>query len=249
MASIRYGAGIVDARGSISGQTFSRNANGAYIRARIAGTNPGTEEQTQARSRFGSISSAWRSLTKPQADSWIEAAKTTIGAYTDRLGQPSQYTGQQLFNKLNNVRALFGDSVLRSAPVAEPFAQVGLDAAVVEFDGTTGDFEEMNLIVSMGLGETQDLLIYTSGEVGMGVQRPASAPRIFLGALQGESAGSIDVLPLWLARGLEEKKKNGGGDNPPPDSRIYFWIVPASAKTGQTDAELVVSTTPVEAAP
>lgn len=249
MASIRYGAGIVDARGSISGQTFSRNANGAYIRARITGTNPGTEEQTAARSRFGSISSAWRSLTKPQADSWIDAAKTTLGAYTDRLGQPSQYTGQQLFNKLNNVRALFGNVPLNSAPVPEPFSQVGLDAAVVEYDATTLDFETMNLEVTMRPGQTQDLLVYTSGEVGMGVNRPAAAPRIFIGALTGQSAGTVNVLPLWLARGLEDKKKKNGQGDPPPDSRIYFWIVPASEKTGQTDAELVVSTTPIEAAP
>lgn len=249
MASIRYGAGIVDARGSISGQTFSRNANGAYIRARVAGTNPATQEQTQARTRFGTISSAWNSLTKPQADSWIEAAKGTLGAYTDRLGQSSQYTGQQLFNKLNNVRALFGNPPLVSAPVAEPFAQVGLASATVEYDDTTHDFEEMSLLISMGLGETSDLLIYTSGEVSMGVNRPKSANRIFLGAVTGEAAGSLDVLPLWLARGLEDKKKNGGAEDPPPDSRIFFWVVPANEKTGQTDAELVVSTSPVEAAP
>ena len=247
MASIRYGAGIVDARGSISGQTFSRNANGAYIRARVAGTNPQTEEQTVNRTRFGTISTLWRSLTKEQADSWIEAAKGTLGAYTDRLGQASQYTGQQLFNKLNNVRQLFNPAaqLLTSAPVPEPIVEVSLDAAVVEYDPETGDFETMTLEVKMPGASTQSLLVYTSGEVGLGVNRPKSANRIFLGPVIDQAAGDLDVLPLWLARGLEKKKKNGGGEDPPPDSRIFFWLVPGDEKSGQTAGDLVISTQPV----
>lgn len=248
MASIRYGAGIVDARGSISGQTFSRNANGAYIRARVAGTNPQTEEQTINRTRFGTISTLWRSLTKEQADSWIEAAKGTLGSYTDRLGQSSQYTGQQLFNKLNNVRQLFnpGASMITSAPVPEPIAEVSLDAAVVEYDPVTHDFDAMNLELGIKGGGTQSLLVYTSGEVGLGVNRPKSANRIFLGPVVDQAAGTLDVLPLWEARGLDKKKKNGGSEDPPPDSRIFFWIVPGSDKTGQVAGDLVISTQPIE---
>lgn len=245
MASIRFGAGIVDARGSISGQTFSRNASGAYIRARVAGTNPRTEQQQQARQRFGAISSEWRALDVKQAQSWIDAAQTTLGRYVNRLGEQAQYTGQQLYSKLNNVRALFGNGPLLEAPLPESLTDVIVSSPVVEYDPATGEIETMTLTVAMGgAGRAQDLLIYTSGEVSPGLKRPASAPRIWIGAIEAQTSGTIDVLPLWLARGLPDKKKDGE-QNPPPDSRIYYWVVPASARTGQTAAEVLVSTAPV----
>ena len=40
MALVQYGGGIVDARGSIGGNTFSKCAGGHYMRARTKPVNP-----------------------------------------------------------------------------------------------------------------------------------------------------------------------------------------------------------------
>lgn len=114
--SIKYGGGIVDARGSLAGNTFSRNANGAYMRAKVAGTNPRTPSQTQQRNFFGAISAAYKDLTADQVAAWTEAAKGSLGAYTNRLGEASQYTANQLYMKLNTVLSSIGADTLDNPP-------------------------------------------------------------------------------------------------------------------------------------
>ena len=121
MASIRFGAGIVDARGSISGQTFSRNAGGAYIRARVTGTNPNTLRQQQVRQAFAQLSQGFSGLDAKTRDNWNDAARGPLGAYTNRLGEPSQYTGQQLYQSLNGIALSFGVS-LDTSPEPPPLA-------------------------------------------------------------------------------------------------------------------------------
>lgn len=132
MASVRFGAGIVDARGSISGQVFSRNANGAYIRARTAPTQPNTPAQTAQRIQFGSRSSSFATLTDAQVEAWDAAAKGELGAYTNRLGIPSQYTGAQLYNSLNGILDALGEARISDPPAV---------AMLPEFEAATFGIE------------------------------------------------------------------------------------------------------------
>jgi len=67
---------IGDLRGSIGGQTYSRNKAGAFIRQRVKPVNPQTVRQQNARYRFGNMSILFQSLTSAQKTCWENFAKT-----------------------------------------------------------------------------------------------------------------------------------------------------------------------------
>lgn len=67
---------IGDLRGSIGGQTYSRNKAGAFIRQRVKPVNPQTPRQQNARYRFGNMSILFQSLTTAQKNCWEDFAKT-----------------------------------------------------------------------------------------------------------------------------------------------------------------------------
>jgi hypothetical protein len=140
MASIRFGAGIVDARGSISGQTFSRNGNGSYIRARTAPVQPNTPAQTAARSAFGARSQAFAGLTQAQALGWEVAAQGELGAYTNRLGQPSQYTAPQLYNSVNGIRQAFGLAIADDVPTLASIPNAAFVDIAAEYSVGTDEY-------------------------------------------------------------------------------------------------------------
>ncbi|MBX9807971.1 MAG: hypothetical protein K2X95_09260 [Flavobacteriaceae bacterium] len=67
---------IGDLRGSIGGQTYSRNKAGAFIRQRVKPVNPQTVAQQTARYRFGNMSILYQSLNTTQKDCWEAFART-----------------------------------------------------------------------------------------------------------------------------------------------------------------------------
>lgn len=69
---------IGELRGSISGQTYSRNARGAYVRARVTGTNPNTVAQQNARTAFGSASTLFKSLNPTVKANFATFASTVF---------------------------------------------------------------------------------------------------------------------------------------------------------------------------
>lgn len=117
---ITFGAIVADARGKISGNVFSRNANGAYVRKNTAPINTSTTAQQSVRSIFGSIAQSWRDLTDAERDSWIQGAPDF--PQTDSLGNTVILTAQQLFSKLNNSLAQVGLDTLTT--LAQPSSYV-----------------------------------------------------------------------------------------------------------------------------
>jgi hypothetical protein len=91
---------VGDLRGSIGGNTYSRNRYGAYIRQRVKPVNPNTVAQSIARSIFSSISAGWRLLTQERRDYW-----NTLTTHKGALMTP--ISGQALFNMVNrNLKSL-----------------------------------------------------------------------------------------------------------------------------------------------
>ena len=56
---IKWGAGIIEGRGSIAGMTASRNKSGAIIRARTKPVNPRSDRQSEARVRIQVLAEYW----------------------------------------------------------------------------------------------------------------------------------------------------------------------------------------------
>jgi len=100
MARIKYSSVVADIRGSVGGVTFSRNANGAYVRNRSKGTNRKSVGQLTVRAIFTALTSAWRSLDPSSIATWVTNA--ALYPYKNKVGIASQYTGQQLYMKLNS---------------------------------------------------------------------------------------------------------------------------------------------------
>ncbi len=96
MATIRFGAGIVDARGSIGGTVFSRNRGGAYMRARTTPINPNTPRQGLVRADLSNVVALWSdSLSQANRDQWgVYAAAIPR---TNRLGETIFWTGFNTF--------------------------------------------------------------------------------------------------------------------------------------------------------
>lgn len=96
---IKWGMMMTDGRGKLGGQVASKNRAGAYIRTKVTPVNPQTVAQQNIRQLFGSIASAWRSLTQAQINGWNEA--TEFWQRTDIFGDLKKPSGFALFQRLN----------------------------------------------------------------------------------------------------------------------------------------------------
>lgn len=152
MAVIKFGGPVADARGSVAGNTYSRNKAGAYIRNRTKPVNPDTTLQQNVRNMFSSISSGWRSLTDEQRASWNLAGSGF--EQLNKLGDTYVPSGFQLYMLLNQTLNLVGVAPLTDAPVPEelPFvdgAGIELAAAAASLDtsGTLNDTANTSVIL------------------------------------------------------------------------------------------------------
>lgn len=117
MAKVKFGAMMVDARGKLGGQVFSKNRGGAYIRTKVTPSNPNSLSQSGVRSIFGSISSGWSSLTDQERASWNNAVDDY--KQTDVFGDLKTPSGKALYQRLNQNLLLSGQAQLDQAPGLE----------------------------------------------------------------------------------------------------------------------------------
>lgn len=117
MASILLGGGVTDIRGSIGGSTFSRNAAGNYIRARMKPVNKRSERQVARRANLAYLATYWsKGLSEQQRADWRAYAAGTI--WTNRLGQAMAVNGLAAFMRLNVLHRLIPSVVIDDAPTA-----------------------------------------------------------------------------------------------------------------------------------
>lgn len=106
---------IAQASGSLAGATFSRNKGGAYMRARVRGTNPNTLLQSRARSSLSRFASAFAGLTAAQRATWEQYAEEAV--HVNALGDAITQTGISLYIASNTLLELGGLSPVDVAPV------------------------------------------------------------------------------------------------------------------------------------
>jgi hypothetical protein len=191
MASVIFGGGVSEIRGSIAGQVFGRNANGATIRNRSTPINARTSRQVEVRNNLAGVAASWRDLTDAQRDGWIAAAPSF--PYTNRLGQTSQYTGQQLFNTLNMGLVSIGLGVLSSAPSPEStFGAIG--TTVMDVSAS-----EVEAQVSVPPGADWTVQAFSSGPVSAGVMRPNSVTFSLIESFAGDEL-TFNIFGTYTAR-------------------------------------------------
>lgn len=98
MALIKFGNIAADARGKVGGIVYSKNSSGAYVRQKVTPVNPRTASQSAVRALFGTISTAWKSLTAAAQNSFKVNAPLYVRLNV--FGDNAPLTGKQLFQKL-----------------------------------------------------------------------------------------------------------------------------------------------------
>lgn len=150
---VQYGGGIQDARGSIGGQTHSRNRFGNYVRARTTPVNPKSSRQNLIRAAISSLAQQWSNiLDQAQRDLWEVYADSITR--TNKLGQQIKLTGFNHFIRSNSIRLQSADSVILPGPTvltlpgADPVFEVEVDETnqeiSVTFDETLAWNQEDN---------------------------------------------------------------------------------------------------------
>ena len=165
---VRYGGGILDARGSIGGQVHSRNRYGSYVRARTTPVNPQSARQSAIRAIVAAVSSQWyTALSQAQRDAWNVFA-TNVPA-TNKLGQSINLTGFNQFVKSNVAAANAGQIQITAGPII--FTLPGEDTSYnSEIDAGTGkltiifddtrdwlDEDDGAMIIQMGIPQNTSI--------------------------------------------------------------------------------------------
>jgi len=115
VAKLKFGAVISDARGSIEGVTFSKGRAGAFARKRGVPRLQQSARTSGVRVGISNLARSWVSvLTQAQRDAWIALA--VINPVTDVFGNSHILTGQQLYIRVNRLRAQAGLTALSAAP-------------------------------------------------------------------------------------------------------------------------------------
>lgn len=159
---VKYGGGILDARGSIGGQTHSRNRYGAYVRARTTPVNPNSQRQSEVRALNALVTSRWlAALTIAQRAAWGVFASNVPAK--NKLGEVINLSGFNQFVKSNIVSANSGLPFIDDAPIIftlpgeDPTFEASFDAGTgkvsVVFDDTRDwlDEDEAAMIVQVGI--------------------------------------------------------------------------------------------------
>lgn len=144
MALVLLGGMVAEARGSVGGIVFSRNAAGAYVRNRSIPINPGSERQQAVRFAVAQLSTRWvETLTVEQRAAWETYGENVL--LPNKLGQMRNIGGMAHYVRSNSPRIGFSPGFLEIADDAPTLFDIGtytepectaVTAATDDFDWT-----------------------------------------------------------------------------------------------------------------
>ncbi len=219
MAKIKFGNIVVDMRGKISGNVYSKNKGGAYSRVRVVPSNPQTSYQSFVRGLFTFLSQAWRGLTPVQRASW----NSGVGNFqrTNNLGDKHSLSGNALYVSLNKNLTDVNLPPIDECPSPEA-------VEVVEVVSAVADASAQTLVITLGgaVPANTSIKVFASPTLSAGVNSAGTKMR----QITSYPAANIAALTLttpYLAR------MGGIGA---VDSKIFYEIVPVNETTGQKGA-------------
>lgn len=136
MAICKFGGGITGIRGTLGGNTFSANTNGAFVRQWSRVHNPQTISQAVNRYYWSYIPSLWRALTSGQRTDWNDYG--AANALTNKLGETYYRTGYQWFAHCAQNLYVIGGTPPTDAPVDPAPAAVTPTSVYYDDDGALG---------------------------------------------------------------------------------------------------------------
>lgn len=219
MASIQFGNIVVDMRGKVSGNVYSKNKGGAYSRVRVVPTNPQTSYQVARRSILTSLSQAWRGLTAANRTSWNNAVQNF--RRVNRVGNAISLSGNALYVSLNKNLADVGIAANAAAPAPESVDTVTVSSFVA-------DTTLQTLVLTLGgaVPANTSVKIFVTETLSAGIDSPGTKLRQLTYASASDGPG-ITMTSEYLAR---------FGAIGAAGSKIFYELVPVNETTGQLGA-------------
>ncbi len=187
---VKYGGMITDARGSMQGNTYSKNRFGKYIRGRTKPINPRSSRQSGARINIMMLAEQWREspMDDPKRLAWETYAKGVD--WGNKLGETVTLTGFNHFIRSNAALLAAGGTLETNGPPDIGLPPGDEDFAVV-FNATT---QKISVTFAAAKDWAKETGAYLSVEMG----RPQSATRNFFnapyrntGSIAGLDAGDL----------------------------------------------------------
>ena len=172
MAKIKTSALVADIKGTVGGNVFASNKGGNYVRRYKKPTNANTAAQQNVRSLFGANSGEWRQLTENQRNSWTTGAPNF--PYVDSLGETRIYSGQQLFNSLNNNLKQAGLNTLLVCPTPQSFTNISI-LTVSASVNNTALIIPLNFVDSGEVPTGFNLIIEATTILSAGISKPSKS--------------------------------------------------------------------------
>lgn len=115
MALIKFGGGITEMRGSMGGNTYSRNRYGAYLRNRTTPVNPSSSGQQAVRAALSQLTARWSGVvTAAQRAAWNLYGANVV--MTNKLGESINLTGFNHYIRSNLIRVVRAGTVIDAGP-------------------------------------------------------------------------------------------------------------------------------------
>lgn len=146
MATVKFGAGIIQMSGSIAGVTHARNRFGNYIRPRTKPVNPNSSYQYAIRQYMKYYTERWHdTLSSTQRGAWATYAAAV--PVKNRVGETVYLTGFNWYLAVNIVRAQAQNSKCDNGPTTLTLIESDPGFAVAGSAGT----QLLTLTITLGL--------------------------------------------------------------------------------------------------
>lgn len=185
MALVKYGGGVIQASGSIAGNTFARNRFGNYARARTKPINPKSARQCGARINIMYLAEQWRESPMDDAkrQAWETYAKGVD--WLNRLSETVKLTGFNHFIRSNAALIAAGGSLVINGP-----PDIGLPPGDGDFAVT---FNATTQKISVTFTDTFDWAKETGAYLTVEMGMPQNPTRTFFGGPWRIAAGIAGV--------------------------------------------------------
>lgn len=197
MASVKFGGGITEMRGSIAGNTFARNKSGAYVRARTKPVNPKSDRQSEARVRIQVLAEYWHSAAMSDAERGAWAAYAAAVAMTNKLGETIYLSGFNHFIRSNAARLAALGSIIEPGPEIQSLPEADIALAASGDNGT----QLLSIAFDNALGwalETGGYMLIEMGMPQLATRESFGGPYRVAGAISGVT-GAAPSSPQTIA--------------------------------------------------
>jgi len=188
MPIIRLGGGVLDARGSVGGQTIRKGRSGHLLQSRRGPLKRKSNRQARSHSIFQRLTQYWsNNLTQAQRDQWKRYADAILRK--NRLGQSVHLTGFHHFLAANTLLLQFGSDIHADGP--ERLTLPKLDPTM------TGQFNFVTQKIIVFFDETAEWVNNVHGHMYVTMSQPHCSGKTNFNKsfrLTGQVHGS-DVTP------------------------------------------------------